>query len=336
MSEHKGFFSILLFFIVLIPGCSKKNSIPSLKGPYLGQEPPGKTPEIFAPGIISTGASEFGSTFSPDGDAFYYAISGVPNTIACVKLKKNEWTKPQISPFSGQYSDWDMNLSPDGTKLYFTSNRPLAGDGPPIDNSNLWVVERTGEEWSDPKSLGSPINTDGYENYPSISRDGTLYFFHSTKENNQNPDVYYSAWIDGKYQEPVRLGNEINSEYPEWDPFIAADESFLIFSSVGRPEGYGECDLYISYKKSDGTWTDGTNMGATINSRAHEFCPNVTSDGKYFFFMSKRRRPDRKHTDAPLTYEQKMNLVYSWGNGEGDIYWVDAGIIEDLKPDHLK
>lgn len=326
----------LLITALFCSNRTQQEDFPVLKGPYLGQDPPGKTPEIFAPGIVSTGASEFGSTFTPDGNVFYYAISGVPNTIAHMELRESGWTQPKISPFSGQYSDWDMNLSPDGSKLYFTSNRPLAGNGPPIDNSNIWVVERTGEERSDPKSLGPPINTDGYENYPSVTKDGTLYFFHSTKENNHNTDVYYSTRIDGKYQEPVRLGNEINSEYPEWDPFIAADESFLIFSSVGRPEGYGECDLYISFRKPDGTWTEGINMGATINSRAHEFCPNVTSDGKYFFFMSKRRRPDRKHTEPPLTYEQKMNLVYSWGNGEGDIYWLDAGIIEDLKPDHLK
>lgn len=324
------------FILILLNSCSKQTDFPVLKGPYLGQHPPGKIPAVFAPGIVSTGASEFGSTFSPDGNEFYYAVSGIPQTIVFMELKEKSWTQPRIPPFSGRYSDWDLNLSPNGRKLYFTSNRPLSGNGAPLDNSNLWVVERTEKGWSEPRELGMPVNTEGYENYPSVTKDGTLYFFHSKKTENQNPDVYYSRLIDGRYLDPIRLGEAINSKYMEWDPFIAPDESYLIFGSVKRPGGYGQCDLYISYRNPDGSWTEAANMGDKINSKAHEFCPSVTPDGKYFFFMSKRRRTEKKYYETALTYEQKMKLVTSWGNGEGDIYWVDAGIIDDLKPDALK
>jgi Tol biopolymer transport system component len=229
-----------------------------------------------------------------------------------------------------------MNFSPDGKKLYFTSNRPFTGTGDPLDNSNLWAVEKTDIGWGESRDLGPLINTDGYENYPSITNDETLYYFHSEKRGDQNPDIYYSKLMNGKYSGPVRLGAEINSRYQEWDPFIAQDESYLIFGSVDRPGGFGGCDLYISFRKEDGTWTQAVNMGEPINTEANEFCPNVTSDGKYLFFTSRRRRLEGLHPTNPITYEEKMNMVNSPGNGEGDIYWVDAKIIDVLVPNELQ
>ena len=101
----------------------------------------------------------------------------------------------------------------------------------------------------------------------------------------------------------------INTEHDEYDLFIAPDESYLIFSS-DRPGGFGNVDLYISYKKGDGTWTEPKNMGRNINSGGAVF-PSVTDDGRFLFFQSRR-------------------------GGNGDIYWVDAKIIEELKPDKFE
>ena len=327
----------LFIFTFIFIRCTMDEKLTDWKGPYIGQKPPGMTPEIFAPGIVSTGASEFGSTFPPNGDSFYYAISGVPKTIiAFMEFKGNRWTKPQTASFSGVYNDWDLNLSHDGKKLYYTSNRPLVGKGEPLDNSNLWVVERSETGWSEPRALGNNVNTDGSENYPSVTRDGTLYYFHSDKCKKRDPDVFYSKLKDGYYSKPVRLGNTVNSQYQEWDPFIASDESYIIFGSVDRPGGFGGCDLYISFHNSDGSWTPAVNMGESINSNANEFCPNVTSDGKYLFFTSRRRKNDIFDPNKSITYKEKMKLINSPGNGEGDIYWVNAKIIDDYRPEDLK
>ena len=338
MKQNIAFVSLLILLTIIFSSCtSQRDDFSLLKGPYVGQKPPGIIPEIFAQGIVSTGASEFGSTFTPGGQEFCYAVSGVPRqVIVFIKFQAGRWNQPQIPDFSGRYDDWDMNYSPDGKKLYFTSNRPFTGTGNPLDNSNLWVVEKTDIGWGKPRDLGPLINTNGYENYPSVTKDETLFYFHSKKGNDQNPDVYYSKLINGKYSEPGRLGEEINSQYQEWDPFIAQDESYLIFGSVDRPGGFGGCDLYISFRKDDGTWTQAVNMGEPINTEANEFCPNVTSDGKYLFFTSRRRRLEGLHPTDPITYKEKMNMVNSPGNGEGDIYWVNAQVIYELKPDELK
>jgi hypothetical protein len=333
-------FSFLLFVLLIswLPQESKesKKDLPVLKGSYLGQTPPGMIPEIFAPGIVSTSAWEYSSTFTPDAKEFYYAISGAPfDVIIVMKEVNGKWTYPQIAPFCGRYSSYDTNLSPDGNKLYYTSRRPLGGKGEPKKDNDIWVVTRTESGWSEPKNLGLPVNTEGAENYPSVTKTGTLYFHRYEKDGKKDSDVFYSKFKNNRFAEPVRLSNSINSDYNEWDPFIAPDESFIIFGSVDRPEGHGGCDLYISFRKKDGSWTKAVNMGNKINSRGHEFCPSVSSDGKYLFFMSSRSFY-KSYSEIPITYEQKIKILNSPDNGNGDIYWIDAKIIETLKPKELK
>ena len=109
-----------------------------------------------------------------------------------------------------------------------------------------------------------------------------------------------------------------------------------LFYFLRRDEnGYGGADLFISFRKETGTWTKAKNMGEKINSSAHEYCPTISPDGKYFFFTS-NRTIHKNYSETPLTYEEKLRILNSPGNGQGDIYWVDAKIIEQLKPKELK
>ena len=121
--------------------------------------------------------------------------------------------------------------------------------------------------------------------------------------------IYKSVFADGRYTNPVKLSEAINTQGDEATPFIASDGSYLIFTR--KPGADTFADLYISFRNQDGAWTDTVNLGGNINSQAHEVCPVVTRDGKYFFFISMR-------------------------SGEPKIYWVDARIIEELKPDGLR
>jgi len=307
-----------------------------LKGSYLGQKKPGMIPELFAPGIVSTGASEYSAAFTPDGKEFYFALSGPPyDVIMFMKQNDEGWTRPQVAPFSGRYTDYDINLSPDGKKIFFTSQRPRDGSGKPIRDNDLWVVRRTDKGWSEPVNLGSPVNTKMRENYASVSKNGTLYFHRWDREGDGSCDIFRAEYINGSYSEPERMGKEINSDKLEWDPFIAGDESYIIFGSMGRPDSHGLCDLYISFRNSGGSWTKAINMGNKINSPGHEFCPSVSPDGKYFFFMSSLiiHKP---YSEKQLSYEEKIKFLNSPGNESRDIYWVDAKIFETLRPEKQK
>jgi len=309
---------------------------PILRGAYLGQKPPGITPKVFAPGIISTGYSEACLVFAPDGKELFYVMQGAPyGVILTMKQKNNKWSKPHIVSFSGKYSDGELSLSPDGNKLSFISLRPFERKGEPIEYWDIWIVERNKKGWDEPKNLGPIINSDKMEAFPVLAQNGNLYFSSDRESGKGGWDIYCSEYINGNYTAPKSLKKSINTKYDEWDAFIAPDESYIIFGSKDREDGYGESDLYISFRNEDGSWSQAENMGEDINSNAGEYYPIVTPDGKYFFFNSVKRLY-QSCSEKPITYEEKIKILSKPGNGSADIYWVDARIINNLKPKELK
>ncbi len=299
---------LLTGFIFVSYPIAQDKQFMDMKGPYLGQPPPGLTPEIFAPGIVSTEKRELNSVFTPDGKEFYFSIQTPGEGYAVWFMRKEEdgWTTRRKAPFNSEYSDVDMCVSCDGKHMFFGSTRPLTTGGPPPGDFQIWVVQRMGDGWDEPKNLGAPVNAGKRSLYPTITREGTLYFQGIFPESFGGRDIYRSRLVNGVYTEPENLGSAINSQYNEGDVLIAPDESFIIVSTGGRPDGYGGGDLYISFRKDDGSWTKVMNMGSRINSSATEYCPMLSPDGKYFFFTSKK-------------------------TGNGDIYWVSARIIDELR-----
>jgi Tol biopolymer transport system component len=329
-------FLILVLVIGWLPHekQASQEDLPPLKGPYLGQKPPGMIPEIFAPGTVSTSYDECMAFFTPDGKEFYFMLWGAPHgVILFTKEVNNRWTNPQVASFSGKYHG-KFSLSPDGNKIVFSSNRPLDGRGEPIDSYYSWIVERTDTGWSKPKNLGPQINLEKtYSAYPSLSKNGNLYFFSNREGGMGKADIWLSKFVDGRYSEPENLGKSINTKVYEVDPFIASDESYIIFCR--RDDEFGRFDLFISFRKADGSWTKSKNMGEKINSSASEICPSVSPDGKYLFFASDRRK-HKPFSEVPITYEEKIKILNSPGNGSYDIYWVDAKVIANLKPKEIK
>jgi hypothetical protein len=310
MSEKFQIFLLGILLLAFRTTQSQEKPMHSLewKGPYLGQKTPGTTPQIFAPGIISTGSGELNIIISPEGNEIYFCRSrrGSPVVIMVTKQFNGEWTDPQIAPFSGTFSDMDPSMSADGEKILFGSTRPNGKDN--AEGCDIWVVERLpSEKWTEPRNIGEPVNTLKNENYPTLTQKDTLYFQSKGHGGMGGLDIFRSEFRDGQYSEPVNLGPSINSEYNDFDAFISRDESYLIFSSSNRSGGYGSGDLYISFKNKDGSWAKAQNMGKAINSSSMEYCPKVSPDGKYLFFTSGR-------------------------SGDGDIYWVDAGIIQKFRP----
>lgn len=290
---------------------NKNHTVQKEQDLYLGQKPPGKTPVIFAPGIVSTDVNDFTITFSPDGKEAFFTTTEQFCTIMSLSFGPEGWTEARPAPFSSHYSDADPIFSPDGKRLFFGSNRPIPGEDSIPNGYNLWMVERIPGGWDQPRSLCPLINTESWEMFMSIASDGTLYYgTDGLPESNGLEDIYRSDCLEGKFTEPRNLGDAINSVYPDLEPFIAPDESYLIYSSWGRPDGYGSGDLYISFKDTNGCWLPALNMGPVINTKGVEQAPLGSPDGKYLFFTSQRE-----------------------GRSSKDVYWVDADIIETLKQD---
>lgn len=295
------------------------------KPPYASGQPLTE-PVMFGEGVISTAEDELNACFAPDGKTIYFSLNAPVNRLGVIVFSRYEngkWRAPQVAPFSGQYSDYDPFISPDGNKLFFISNRPI--DDKPKKDYDVWVVEKANGGWSAPKNLGAPINNDADQFYPSVAANGTLYFSTIKREEKSGFDLYRSQWVDGKYAEPEKLSDAVNSQFAEIDACIAPDESFIVFASYNRPEEYGRGDLYISFNQN-GVWTPAKNLGEKINSNAREYCPILSPDGKYFFFTSFRGFAD-KPLEKPLSYEQLMRNLRSPRNGMGNIYQIDVAVL---------
>lgn len=258
---------------------------PVLAGPYLGQKPPGRMPEPFAPGIVSSGHGSV--TISADGTEIYWA----DDRIYVTRLENGRWTEPRALPFSltGEQDD-GPKLSPDGRTLYFNSDRPRhSGDRK---RERVWRVERTAEGWGEPRPLGPEINDEHLHWQVSVDPEGRLYFGSERSGSKGEDDIFVAEPRDGGFAQPVSLGTAVNSEDHEGSPFVSRDGRYMIFLR--------DSNLWVSFRGRDGLWKP----SRRLDTPERAVCPYVSPDGKYLFFL----RFDR---DAAGAYAPH-------------VYWMDA------------
>lgn len=315
---------------LLILGCiSEKKDLdkPVISGPYLGQNTPGDSAVLFAPGFVSTPLYTRDITFMPDGKEIYFCVSAMGyNLIYTMKEVNGNWSDPKLASFvtDPQYMFYEPHITPDGSQLLFLSNMPMDEETPA--SEDIWAVDREGDVWGQPYNLGAPINTDGSEFYPSMTVNGALYFTRAEKGSRIN-EIFRSRLINGVYEDPVKLGPEINIGRNRYNAFVDPQERFLIIPAVGLEDSRGGTDYYISFRDENDTWSQAVHMGDQVNSEnGREFSASLSPDGKYLFFMSGRASKDQ----SPELAELKKNYI-SPMNGNANIYWVKSDFIWGLK-----
>ena len=314
-------------------------AFPALSGPYLGQKPPGAKAEVFAPGLVSTGMTERAIAVSPDGREIYFELAlGQVVTIMVTRLENDRWTEPAVAPFAADlgYFHFEPCLSADGKRMLFLSNRPRKGQQPKPGwgHQNIWASDRGADgRWGEPYDLGGPVNSDEAAFYPSLTRDGSLYFTRS-KLDGGNPRIVRSRITGGKYAEPEPLPKEVNGRGKPYNAFIAPDESYLIACVEDRDDSLtpGLSNYYIFFRGKDDLWTEGVNLGPKVNfPGAGASAPYVTSDGRYFFFGSNRRKEIAAHAGKPVTLSTLKDRFTGPQNGGTDIYWIEASFLEKFR-----
>ena len=283
---------------------------------YLGQKPPGLTPERFAPGVVSTAGIEINGVFAPDFREFVFArqLDGV-FTLFRSTLEGSKWSAPQplrLYPGGAASVAVDMAISPDGQEMFFMG-RYKAGVAPDERPFDIWMSRKKDGGWTTAETVSAPVSTAAWESYPTVVADGSLYFVSDRPGGVGRSDIYRAPRLSGgRFGEPVNIGRPANSEEGEGDPFASPDERYLIITSA-RAGGFGEADLYVSFRAADGGWGKPVNLGDTINTPATEFCPMVTPDGRYLFF-SRRFGGSSWQTTT-----------------DADVYWVDIAVVERLR-----
>jgi Tol biopolymer transport system component len=322
-----------LIVIVLGAAIATSSWRPALAGPALlaAQSPwsagrPLPTPALFAEGSITTPDDEMDAGFAPDGRTIYFTKDHMGQRLGLIvvsRFERGHWTEPEVASFSGRYTDYDPFVTRDGSKLFFASNRPATGTA--RKDFDIWMVERSGDRWGEPKNLGAPINTPQDEFYPTVAADGALYFSATRPDTKGRSDIYRARWRDGRYDPPENLGDAVNSPATEVDSYVAPDQSYVIFAGIGRPDDLGGGDLYVS-QQVNGAWTPARHIGAGVNSSSREYCPSASPDGQYFFFTSFRGFGDSV-PDRPWTFADFRRGTASILNGFGNIYQIDMAAV---------
>jgi hypothetical protein len=296
-------------------------------------------PQLFGAGVISTGDDEVGGVFSPDGHEFYFAKLNPTTTFARIGIlcvshwRDGQWSAPEVLPFSGKYLDFPPRLSPDGTAMYFASTRPSSHSRTRV--MRIWKSKKAGEGWGEPQPLGEPVNLDDGWNWgPSVTNDGTIYFT-SDRGEPGHLQIYRAALKDGVYQQPEKLGLQINSEFNDYDAFVNADETILFFVSQGEGgppfrhradtlygQGflYARGDIYFS-RRVNGEWTPAKHLEHGVNTVADEGYPALTPDEKHLIFTSERS-PLTLNLDHRLTMAELEKYLHGTLNGHGNVYTV--------------
>ncbi len=184
--------------------------------------------------------------------------------------------------------DARASISSDGLELYFESDRP-GGYG----DSDLYVVPRLtpNDPWNEPVNLGSIINSSNRERGARLSDDNLSLFFHSNRPGGSGGMDLHIATRPTKndaWGVPVNLGPTVNSSANDASASVSADGLELYFHAT-RSGGLGGADLYVTSRSTiHQDWGEPMNLGATVNSPANEYAPNISPDGFTLHFSSTR------------------------------------------------
>ncbi|MCL6273112.1 hypothetical protein M3P19_03775 [Muricauda sp. 2012CJ35-5] len=232
--------------------------------------------KIFEPQHISDNRS-FGISIAPEGNQLLFVKAyGGRDSLHLFESRRinGKWKKAQKAFFANtNVNQIDPTFSPNGKHILFDS---LLTEERGYD---VYMLTKTAESWTKPKLLPKTINTAKHEFYATMALNGNIYF---TRRNESN-DIYVSKWSNEGYSKAEVLKGGINTKFSDSNPYISANEDFLIFIS-NRDGGYGNTDLYISFKNKDDFWSTPQNLGDFINTKASEFCPTIALKTKRFLF----------------------------------------------------
>jgi len=304
--KNSSFKISILVFALVLNSCKtknqevKNNDSAKIETSYFGQKTPGLVPEVFAPSIVSIdGRFEGTVSFSPELTEMYFGADNEDNetSIHFSKLEDDKWTPIKRVDFTHGKKNEELHpfVSPDGKRIYFTALDSIFKD------EKIWYVNRLGDSWSDAILLDSPINDD-LVFFPNQANNGDLYYFNLSKRK-----TYYAPNKNGQFPEVEEVAFASGHH-----AFISPSQDYLIVTARSDEEdGRKDNDMYVYFKKKNGTWTESINLGNTINTSFNEKGPRVTPDGKYLFFGR-----DERHGK----------------NGRANIYWVSTAVIENIRP----
>ena len=230
-----------------------------------------------------------GGLYRPDGDEIW--VTRRPTT-------NDEWEQPEhlgptINTPNDLISDIMPDISADGLKLYFMSNRPGGSGG-----FDIWLATRatTDDDWGEASNLGPEINSEHDEGFPRVLGDGLTLVLCDWAFRRPGGYGDCDLWIstrptaDAPWGEPQNLGETVNSPYFDSEPYLSHDGLAIVFSSL-RPGGIGgpyDYNLWVTTRKTtDSPWSQPKNLGRPVNGNYKNGAPVISADGSTLYFKSR-------------------------------------------------
>ena len=268
--------------------------------------------------------SEFIETkpmISVDGKTLYFARQNAPGNINGVlddqdiyisKYGNNGWKQAVNAgvPLNNEGANGVVSISSSGETLFLLNayQKDVAKQG--VANSHL-----INGSWSIPEVI--PIqgfyNHSDYIDYFFSSNGKELIIAVERDDTYGDQDLYVSKKdANGSWSTPINLGDQINTKYPEFSPFLAIDNKTLFFASMGH-ENYGGADIFYT-KRLDSTWTNWSepqNLGPDVNSKEFEAYYTIPANGTIGYYVSSNggRKGSRDIFSITIPYEFRPDPV---------------------------
>jgi Tol biopolymer transport system component len=266
---------------------------------------------LFAPGAIPTSATgNAAPAFTRDGKTVYIGQSAKAGDISVMvsHLAGGKWSAPQMADFSGKYRDLEPAFSPDGKYIIFASNRPKIPGDSLLDGNynksiqkakggNLWKVKISKKGAAVPERLPDVINANGSVFSPAVAGDGSIYFMRA--DSGKSFHIYRSQLTNGQFEKPVRVSFSLD-KYGEYDPAVAPDESFIIYST-GRPPAPHTADLFIVFKEGN-KWGEPIDLRTLLSDKVFGVEARLSPDLKTLYFTNQRKANGETDPNGSYTW----------------------------------
>lgn len=289
--------------------------------------------ELFSPGIISGGANDGAPTFSPDGKTlFFERTNGKWAAILRSVWSARGWSIPTLAPFSGEYSDQQPAYAPDGNYLIFVSTRPMkkACAGCATRSSHLYRVDRTARGWSVPRELPEQVNIANRVFKPSIAANGDLFFMANVASQGAAKwRLFRSAFAHGAYSsaEPLPFSGDEDGDV---DPYVAPDQSYIIFSSSHRSGNADSHEHLFVVRRTAAGWSAPQAIHYAGEDDADDGEASVSPDGKWLYFTSSRVTNGSVRRNRPGA-EAALAQMNTWDNSNNNVWRLPASAIPGSK-----
>lgn len=285
---------------------------------FFGQAPPGAEPVKFWPEVRAAGRCPHGQlAFSPDGTGVFWSAilpPGPEQTILYSAFDGKKFTKPALAAFSAPQGYGGPAFSVDGSRLFFNIDLPPEG-GSSAARDAIGYVAKTASGWTQPVTIGSTVDDRMAKGQVSVAKSGNIYFSGRVFTEGA-PGIWVCRYTDGRYGPPEKLAGPIAEVPFLLDPWADPDERFLLVSCPPADGSSTRPDIGICSRRTDGTWDEPIPLGPAVNTPAFERFPSLSQDGKYLFFI--------------------RSLSEDFVGDKASFYWIDARILDGLKPGAVK